>query len=319
MIGIGVGIDYALFIVTRYRAGPARRARTPSGRGPAHRHLRPRRALRRHHRGHLPARHVPDGPVDFMRGWPSAPSSAVLMTMLAALTLLPACWASSAATSTARPAAPRAARRPTTTQSVWYRWSRVIQRRPWPALVVGAVDPARPGASRCFGIRLGFGDAGNRRRPTPPAGLRPAGRRLRPRLQRPVPDGGGRPRTARPTWPRSTSWPRRSAQTDGVAVGDAAAPERGRHGRGLPASSRPRAPQDEATDGPRPQPARRRHPRRHRRHRPRRAGHRRSSRRRSTSPTTSPHACRSSSAPCCCCRFLLLMAVFRSSSCRSRP
>ena len=27
MIGIGVGIDYALFIVTRYRAGPARRPR----------------------------------------------------------------------------------------------------------------------------------------------------------------------------------------------------------------------------------------------------------------------------------------------------
>ena len=28
MIGLGVGIDYALFIVTRYRERPARRART---------------------------------------------------------------------------------------------------------------------------------------------------------------------------------------------------------------------------------------------------------------------------------------------------
>ncbi len=56
MIGLGVGIDYALLIVTRYReqlhVGP-RRARVDRRR---HRHRRALRALRGHHRRHLAAR-----------------------------------------------------------------------------------------------------------------------------------------------------------------------------------------------------------------------------------------------------------------------
>ncbi|MEW6019491.1 MAG: MMPL family transporter, partial [Pseudomonadota bacterium] len=46
-------------------------------------------------------------------------------------------------------------------RSFWFRWSRVIQKRPWPALVVGALlllVLALP----VFSLRLGFGDAGNR-------------------------------------------------------------------------------------------------------------------------------------------------------------
>ena len=63
MIGLGVGIDYALFIVTRYREAPPRRRwsrRTPIVDGARHR--RPGRALRRHHRDDLAARPVPHGP-----------------------------------------------------------------------------------------------------------------------------------------------------------------------------------------------------------------------------------------------------------------
>ena len=62
MIGIGVGIDYALFIVTRYRAALHR---TGSPEAAVHRsdeHLGSRRRLRRVHRDDLGARHVPDGP-----------------------------------------------------------------------------------------------------------------------------------------------------------------------------------------------------------------------------------------------------------------
>jgi putative drug exporter of the RND superfamily len=68
MIGLGVGIDYALFIVTRYREhlhrGHEHRASRPPSR---HRHRRPGRALRRHHRGDLPARHARDGR-EFVQG-----------------------------------------------------------------------------------------------------------------------------------------------------------------------------------------------------------------------------------------------------------
>ena len=56
MIGLGVGIDYALFIVTRYRealhAGASRRGRRRRG----DRHQRTGRRVRRHHRDHLAAR-----------------------------------------------------------------------------------------------------------------------------------------------------------------------------------------------------------------------------------------------------------------------
>ena len=50
MIGIGVGIDYALFIVTRYRQGLAegREPRDAVVQGP--RHVGPGGALRRHAR-----------------------------------------------------------------------------------------------------------------------------------------------------------------------------------------------------------------------------------------------------------------------------
>ena len=61
MIGIGVGIDYALFIVTRYRTA-LHRTGSPEARG--HRsdeHVGPRRRIRRVHRDGVGARHLLDG------------------------------------------------------------------------------------------------------------------------------------------------------------------------------------------------------------------------------------------------------------------
>ena len=58
MIGLGVGIDYALFIVTRYRESCTRRANRRGRAGDRPRHRRPGRPVRRHHRRGLAARHA---------------------------------------------------------------------------------------------------------------------------------------------------------------------------------------------------------------------------------------------------------------------
>ena len=91
MIGLGVGIDYALLIVTRYRSGAGRRARAArrGGRGDGDRRaLGPRR---RHDRRHLAARAVPHGPAVPATASRSPRSLTVLVVHgCAAVTLLPA-------------------------------------------------------------------------------------------------------------------------------------------------------------------------------------------------------------------------------------
>ena len=81
MIGIGVGIDYALFIVTRYRAGSARRSRARARRRAGDRHRRPRRAVRRLHGRDLAPRAVPHGR-RFVRGLAVGTSVTVAVVML---------------------------------------------------------------------------------------------------------------------------------------------------------------------------------------------------------------------------------------------
>jgi RND superfamily putative drug exporter len=82
------------------------------------------------------------------------------MTMAASVTLLPALLGF-VGTNIDRLGLPHRGRREATgAQSVWYRWSRVLQRNPWPPLIVGFVVLlvlAAPTVS----MRLGFSDAGN--------------------------------------------------------------------------------------------------------------------------------------------------------------
>jgi len=160
MIGIGVGIDYALFIVTRYREG-------------LHAGLRPEDATVRSIDTAGRAVLFAGGTViiailgllvvglAFTRGLAVGVSIGVLTTMVASVTLLPAVLGFVGRNIDTLGLPHRERAQGADGRSVWYRWSRVVQHRPRTALVVGTsllVLLAAP----LVGIRLGFGDAGNR-------------------------------------------------------------------------------------------------------------------------------------------------------------
>ncbi len=210
MIGLGVGIDYALFIVTRYRenfhAGmdpeeAVVQAVDSSGRAVIFAGITVMISL-------LGLFIIG---LAFVRGLAVASAISVLVMMLAAITLLPALigFAGRHIEETSRAAAiavasfvvmamigvftglalgfallgafalavivmvvsflpfgrklrkklPHHHHKPRE-QQFWYRWSRLIQRRPWPPLLIGIgflILLAIP----LFSIRLGFGDTGN--------------------------------------------------------------------------------------------------------------------------------------------------------------
>ena len=159
MIGIGVGIDYALFIVTRYRQG-------------LHAGLDPERAVVKSVTTSGKAVVFAGSTVvisllgmfamglSFVRGLAIGASLAVVLTMLASITLLPAVlgFVGLNIDKFALPWTKRGTRRGRTT--VAYRWSRVIQHRPWTFAAVGLVVLVTL-ALPVFSIRLGNTDAGN--------------------------------------------------------------------------------------------------------------------------------------------------------------
>jgi RND superfamily putative drug exporter len=159
MIGIGVGIDYALFIVTRYREGL--QAGLPPEDATA-------RAVDTAGRAVLSAGTTVIIAVlglftlglDMIRGLAAGITLGVLMTMLAALTLLPAVLGFVGA-NIDRLGLPHRRRGGAGRGSLGHRWSRLVQRHPWPALLVGALVLAVL-TLPVTGLRLGFGDAGNR-------------------------------------------------------------------------------------------------------------------------------------------------------------
>jgi len=158
MIGIGVGIDYALFIVTRYRQGL--------------------------HDGELPNRAVivalaTSGRavlfagttviislfgmmlmgLSFVYGLAFAAIVAVVMVMAAALTLLPAILGFTGR-NIDKIQIPHLRHKGDSRQTVSYRWSRVIQRHPWPA-AASALLVLIVLSLPLFSMRLAFSDAGN--------------------------------------------------------------------------------------------------------------------------------------------------------------
>ena len=159
MIGIGVGIDYALLIVTRYRQSLHDGLQPEdavvvsietSGRAVLFAGLTVVIALFGMFMMNL----------EFMRSIAISASLAVFMTMLAALTLLPALLGFCGRNIDRLGLPHRKAAEGKDTSSFWYRWSRLIQKHPWPAFVLSVallVVLALP----IFWLRLGFGDAGN--------------------------------------------------------------------------------------------------------------------------------------------------------------
>jgi len=160
MIGIGVGIDYALLIVTRYR-----------------------QALRDGHQPESAVALAADTAgrsvvfagttvviavlgmllinVPAVQGLAVGISLGVLMTMLAAITLLPAVlgFVGHNIDKLGLPHKKRA--EGDVRESFWYRWSRFLQRRPWPAAISGLVILVVL-ALPVLSMRLAFADAGNR-------------------------------------------------------------------------------------------------------------------------------------------------------------
>ncbi|HEX4625108.1 MAG TPA: MMPL family transporter [Solirubrobacteraceae bacterium] len=157
MIGLGVGIDYALFIATRFRAGlrdgldvddAVLNAMDTSGRAVLFAGATVVIALL----GMFALG------VSFLYGPAVASSLAVLLTMTASLTLMPA-MLSKIGRRVDRWRVPGFGRQKPAGTGFWYRWSRLIQRRPWPAAIVSAallIVLAIP----VFSIQLGSADAG---------------------------------------------------------------------------------------------------------------------------------------------------------------
>jgi putative drug exporter of the RND superfamily len=161
MIGLGVGVDYALFIVTRFRESYARVGDTQAA---------VLEAMDTSGRAILLAGTTvviallgmfATG-VTFLYGMSIASVFAVLLTMIASLTLLPAMlsrWGPRIARPTRR-ARKRAAAGRASRESWWLRWSLMVQSRPWP-LAIAALLVTLVFLVPLTSLRLDNGDAGN--------------------------------------------------------------------------------------------------------------------------------------------------------------
>ena len=161
MIGLGVGVDYALFIVTRFRESYRRvgdtqqavlEAMDTSGRA----------ILLAGTTVVIALLGMFVTGVSFMYGLAIASVLAVLLTMLASLTVLPALL-SRFGPRIARPsrrARRRAAAGQPPRESLWRRWSELVQARPWP-LALAALAVMAVFIVPVTSLRLDNSDAGN--------------------------------------------------------------------------------------------------------------------------------------------------------------
>lgn len=158
MVAIGVGIDYALFIVTRYRENLA------LGHAPESSVVM---ALDTAGRAVLFAGSTVIISLigllilntETFRGVAIGIIIGALFTMVGSVTLLPALLGF-VGTNIDRFGIPHRVRTDSDRPPFWNRWSKLVQRRPWPAFV-GALVILLVVAAPVFSMRLGFGDAGN--------------------------------------------------------------------------------------------------------------------------------------------------------------
>ena len=160
MVGLGVGIDYALFIVTRYREN------LTAGLDPERSVVR---AIDTAGRSVLFAGTTVVISVlglllmktSIMRGVAIGISIGVLTTMVASVTLLPALLGFVGRNIDKFGLPHRKRPEGEIKESGWTRWSHVIQRRPWPAAIIGLAVLLLLSVP-LLSMRLGFTDAGNR-------------------------------------------------------------------------------------------------------------------------------------------------------------
>jgi|SRR5215207_4294940 len=158
MLGIGVGIDYALLILTRHRAaltgGAQPRAAVTEAIATAGRSVLVAGTTVVISLIGLFAMGLP-----YLYGAALATILAVLVVMAAAVTLLPALLGF-AGHRIERLRIPGVRARSGTAETPSARWSRAIQRRPWTAAIAGALVLLAL-AAPATGLTLGFPDAGN--------------------------------------------------------------------------------------------------------------------------------------------------------------
>jgi putative drug exporter of the RND superfamily len=166
MIGLGVGIDYSLFIVTRFRenylasgdrGGAIVAAMDTSGRA----------VLLAGATVVIALLGMFATGVAFMYGLAIAAVLAVLLVLFASLTLLPALLAGRLGARLTRPRGtsrgPLARRRrpaPETPRLSWQRWSETVRAHPWP-LAIGGLAVMIALLAPVFTLRLDSSDAGN--------------------------------------------------------------------------------------------------------------------------------------------------------------
>ncbi|HWH93059.1 MAG TPA: MMPL family transporter [Baekduia sp.] len=159
LLGIGVGIDYALLVLTRFRAtlnggtdveGAVVEAVATAGRS----------VLVAGTTVLISVLGLFLMGVSYLQGVALSASLAVLVVMAAAVTLLPALLslAGPRVNKLRIPGLGRTLARERPAPAA--RWSRFIQRRPWPAAIVGAAIVLAL-AAPVLGLRLGFPDEGN--------------------------------------------------------------------------------------------------------------------------------------------------------------
>jgi RND superfamily putative drug exporter len=161
LIGIGVGVDYSLLVLTRFRAA------LHEGKD---RHDAVVEAVTTAGRSVIIAGCtvviavlglVLTG-LSYMYGVAISASFAVLIVMLASVTLLPALlsYLGPRVDKLRIPFLGRAAKTAPGEESIAARWSHAVQRRPWTAVIVGSAILLAL-AAPALGMRLGFPDAGN--------------------------------------------------------------------------------------------------------------------------------------------------------------
>ena len=156
MIGIGVGIDYALFIVTRYRAA-LHRTGSPEAAVIEAMNSSGRAVVFAAFTVMISVLGMILMGLSFLHGLAVGTSLAVVIAMLAAITLLPALLGFVGFT-VDRFTVHRTKASPC--ETMWHRWARFVQRKPV-GIMIGGFVLLVVVALPTFGLRLGAADASN--------------------------------------------------------------------------------------------------------------------------------------------------------------